>query len=151
MMIQPTTPALFPRRGATVLVEPPPEGYTGSAESYKEIRQAMCFAAGPIAGLILGVYAGMNTGVAAGVCGALALGAAGSAAGFMAGQYSDLLNGMAGRNTDHYKLGLVAGTLAGATGGALLGASVSNPWVAGGLAVAGALGATYWTMLALGK
>lgn len=139
------------RPSAGVLVEPPPDGYTGSAESYREIRAAMGFALGPIAGLILGAYAGMATGAGAGLAGALALGAAGAAAGFVAGQYSDMLNGMAGRHTSHYAWGLAAGCLAGGAGGALLGASVAHPLVAGGIALAGALGATYSTVLAHGR
>ncbi len=151
MITSVATPRLaFPRPPATVLVEPPPDGYTGSVDSYREIRQAMVFAAGPIAGLMLGAYAGFATGAGAGLCGALALGAAGAAAGFMAGQYSDLLNGMAGRHTNHYAYGLIGGGLAGLAGGAILGASLSSPWLAGGMALAGALGGTYWTMLALG-
>lgn len=138
-------------RPVSVLVEPPPDGYSGSADSYREIRQAMSFAVGPIAGLVLGACAGLATGAGAGLAGALALGAAGAAAGFVAGQYSDMLNGMAGRHTRHYAWGLAAGSLAGGAGGALMGAGLSHPLLAGGLALAGALGATYWTVLVHGR
>ncbi|MEW6280068.1 MAG: hypothetical protein AB1758_15670 [Candidatus Eremiobacterota bacterium] len=140
-------PASTPR----TLVEPPPPGFNPDSVSFKEVGRALAYAAGPITGLVLGGYAGLATGTGAAVAGALALGSALGAAGFAAGLYGDILNGIGGKETNLHAWGLGLGAVAGGVGGALLGASVANPWVAGAMAVAGALGATYWTLYGLGR
>lgn len=146
------TPAiLVPRRAVSVLVEPPPPGYNPNAASFEDLGKALMMGAGPVAALLLGGYAGIATGAGAALAGALALGTAGAAAGYMAGKRLDARAGLGGPPGNRQAAGLAAGVMLGSLTGALAGATLSSPWVAGGMAIAGALGATCWTMVALDR